>query len=541
MTVSPLGDSAVVITLDHPVDPVLAVRVQAVAAEIRRQSPAGLLEVVPAFASIALFFEAGTAPEPADLEDELAAAVERAEAQVGATEARTVEIPVCYGDAHGPDLAEVATRAGLSAAEFARRHAGADYLVHAIGFSPGFPYLGGLPPELASPRRATPRSIVPAGAVGIGGTQTGIYPLATPGGWNLIGQTPLRLFDSNRPEPALLRAGDRVKFRSISSAEFSPSTGSPAPDLNEGEGIQIGRAGMFTTVQDLGRAGWRAEGVPLSGAADAFALRVANLLVGNPEGAAGFEITLVGPELYFPRDAIIALGGAEFEGLPSWRPRRVVAGTTLRLGAARSGVRGLLAVAGGLDVRPVLGSRSTYVRAGFGGLQGRVLRDHDVVPVGRASRTLRGSWYVDRRLLPAYSEAPCVRIVRGAQWNDFTPGSLDAPFTVSRQSDRMGLCLDGAALRRRAGGELLSAPVAPGTIQIPPDGRPIVLLADAPTIGGYPQIAHVATIDLPLLAQLRPGDTVGFREVPRGEARALVAAREQALALLRAGLREKWA
>ena len=540
MTVNPLGDSAVVISFGDTIDRAMVARVQAVADEVRRSAPAGMVDVVPAFASIALFFEPGQAPELETLRAEIAAIVARAAANGTAAGGRAIEIPVCYGGTCGPDLDELAARAGLTPAEVIARHTGAEYLVHAIGFSPGFPYLGGLPPELATPRRATPRTRVPAGSVGIGGAQTGVYPLETPGGWNLIGRTPCVLFDPGRAEPALLRAGDSVRFRAVPEAEYPANAPLVDTDRAPLAGIEVRRAGMHTTVQDLGRVGHRAEGVPGSGAADSFALRVANLLVGNAEGATGLEFTQVGPELIFPRATVVALCGAEFEGLPLWRPVRVAAGTILQLGAARRGCRGYLAVAGGIEVAPVLGSRSTYVRGGFGGLRGAALRDHDIVPAVGAARPFRENWHVDPRILPAYSSAPTVRVVRGAQAGEFPDRWLETRFTVSRQSDRMGVRLEGPAVQRAVADDLISSAVAPGTIQVPPDGQPIVLLADAQTIGGYPQIAHVATVDLPLMAQLRPGDTVSFREVTLGDAQMLIVAREHSLALLREGLKEKW-
>lgn len=541
MTVTPLGDSAVVIVCGEMIDRAVTQRIGALAQEFRRGNWPDLVDVVPAFSSLALFFLPGRVPDLPGFAGEVAAMLARmpeGTAPVG----RCVEIPVCYGDADGPDLEEVAARAGLPPAEVVARHSAAEYFVHAIGFTPGFPYLGGLPPELATPRRASPRPRVAAGSVGIGGAQTGIYPQETPGGWNLIGRTLLTLFDSARAEPSLLRTGDTVKFQPIARAPFSPSieTASAALAPVVTDGIEVIRAGMQLTVQDLGRTGRRAEGVPLGGAADAFALRVANLLVGNVEDAAGLEFALVGPELKFARDAVVALGGAEFEGLPTWRPMQVTAGATLRVGAALRGCRGYLAVAGGIDVAPVLGSRSTYVRGGFGGWAGRELKAHDVVPIGAARRSLRGHWHVAPQILPVYSGDVQLRVVAGAQAGEFAPTWREASFTVSRQSDRMGIRLDGTALARLRSADLLSSPVAPGTVQVPPDGRPIILLADAQTIGGYPQLAHVATVDLPLAAQLRPGDTVRLREVSLAEARDLLAAREHSLALLREGLKDKW-
>ena len=548
MTLFPLGDSAVVIALGETIDAATASRVRAVASELERHPPAGMIDVVPAFACVALFFEPGRAPSLAALRADLAAVLAHADAAMVSLAPRVVEVPVCYGGEYGPDLAEVAARAGLPAPDVIALHSGADYRVHAIGFAPGFPYLGGLPARLATPRRATPRTLVPAGSVGIGGEQAGVYPFATPGGWNLIGRTPLRLFDADREPPSLLRAGDRVRFRAISEEEFKSSAAlQPAPTPAEARAeaprhastIEVVRAGMFTTVQDLGRTGRRASGVPASGAADPFAWRLANALVGNPENAAGLECTLVGPELKFSAPAVVALTGAEFGDLPRWRPFELAAGTVLKLGAARSGCRGYLAVAGGIEVPTVLGSRSTYARAGLGGLAGRALRDGDVLPVTPAARTLRDHWRIDERVLPEYSSAPTVRVLPGRHAAQFDAAWCETRFAVSSRSDRMGVRLKGGPLRRATQSDLVSLPVAPGTVQVPPDGQPIVLLADAQTIGGYPQIAHVISVDLSLVAQVRPGDALRFAPVSLEEARELQAAQERALALLREGLAQK--
>ena len=303
--------------------------------------------------------------------------------------------------------------------------------------------------------------------------------------------------------------------------------------------ITVIRAGMLTTVQDLGRRGHRAAGVPLGGAMDAFALRLANLLVGNAEDAAALEFTLLGPELVFASDTTIAVGGGDFGALPRWQPVRVRAGDRVKFGAARTGCRGYLAVAGGLDVPAVLGSRGTYLRAALGGLEGRALRDGDVLRAAEIARQVVGHWHIDERILPAYSAAPTVRVLRGAQADEFDGVLGAAEFKVTPKSDRMGVRLTGPALVRSNARELISSTVVPGTVQVPPDGQPIVLMADAQTIGGYPQIAHVVSVDLPLVAQLRPGDAVRFREVTLEEAHELVHGREHALAMLREGLAGK--
>ena len=231
--------------------------------------------------------------------------------------------------------------------------------------------------------------------------------------------------------------------------------------------ITVIRGGMLTTIQDLGRTGHRAAGVPLSGAMDACALRVANLLVGNPEATAVLECTLLGPELAFSTDTVIALGGADFAGVESWRPIMMRAGERVKLGAARTGCRGYLAVAGGFDVPAVLGSRSTYLRAGFGGFLGRALRDGDVLAAADVTRHVVNHWRIDRRILPVYSAAPVVRVVRGAQLDDFGAALFEAEFKVLTQSDRMGVRLGGAKLARIGAVELISSAVAPGTVQVP--------------------------------------------------------------------------
>lgn len=307
--------------------------------------------------------------------------------------------------------------------------------------------------------------------------------------------------------------------------------------------MKVLRAGMQTTVQDLGRRGHRGAGVPLSGAMDSFALRVANALVGNPENAAALEFALVGPALEFSADALVAVGGAECEGVPSWRQTTVRAGERVDLGACVRGARGYLAVAGGFDVAPVLGSCSTYLRGALGGVAGRALREGDVVrvrPAGRAvARGGAAPWHIDARILPAYSTEPTVRVVLGAQAVDAGDGLFTGVFTVTPQSDRMGLRLEGPMPWELPRLDLVSSAVAPGTIQVPPDGCPLVLMADAQTIGGYPQVGHAIAVDLPLLAQLRPGDRVRFVEVALDEAHKLALARERALGILHEGLAQK--
>jgi antagonist of KipI len=303
--------------------------------------------------------------------------------------------------------------------------------------------------------------------------------------------------------------------------------------------LTVIRSGALTTVQDLGRRGRRAEGLPWGGAVDAWALRVANLLVGNAEDAAGLEWTLIGPELEFSEATLVALAGAPFGPHPTGQPWRVEPGERLRLDVPRWGCRGYLAVGGGIEVASILGGRGTCLTASFGGWEGRALRDGDVLPTAACGRRVVGRWHLDERVLGRAVAAPIARIVCNPEERRVGEGLCAHRFTVSPRSDRMGLRLEGPRLAAATEPERISSAVLPGSIQVPPDGRPIALLADAQTLGGYPLAGHVIGADLGILAQLRPGETIGFREVSLDEAHAAACGREASLALLRQGLGDK--
>jgi len=315
--------------------------------------------------------------------------------------------------------------------------------------------------------------------------------------------------------------------------------------------VSVVRAGFLTSVQDLGRTGYRQFGISTSGALDPFALRVANLLVGNDEGAAGLEITLGGLQLRFNDGRIVAWCGGEFDvqigsqSLPAGHVAHLQAGDELKFGRARIGCRAWLAVSGGVDVPIVLSSRATDLRANFGGLEGRALRDGDVLPLC----TWRGSppqaagissWTAPHDWASPASRHPSLRFIRGVDWNRFNAATLQRltreSFAVSPDSDRMGVRLSGPELPRVDNVDLISEAVAPGTIQVPPNGQPILLLGDCQTIGGYPKMAHVITVDLAIAAQLRPGDRVRFSEVAMADAYRLLLERQRELDRFRIGL-----
>ena len=211
MHIHPLGDRALIVEIEGGIDTETLDRIRMITSQIDQARIAGVTDIVPGYASVAIHYEPSIAGAAA-MRRALGEALQAPATPAAHTDSHTVDIPVVYGGADGPDLDAVARHCGLSPQDVITRHAAATYTVHMIGFVPGFPYLGGLDPRLATPRLQTPRTLVPAGSVGIGGEQTGVYPVASPGGWQLIGRTPLRLFDPSRDAPALLQLGDRVRF-----------------------------------------------------------------------------------------------------------------------------------------------------------------------------------------------------------------------------------------------------------------------------------------------------------------------------------------
>jgi antagonist of KipI len=315
--------------------------------------------------------------------------------------------------------------------------------------------------------------------------------------------------------------------------------------------VIVERAGFLSSVQDLGRTGFRQFGVSTSGALDPFALRVANLLASNDEAAARFEITLGGLRLHFEDERVVAWCGGEFDvrvgakPLPAGRAAWVHAGEEVKFGRSQIGCRCWLAIAGGVDVGVVLGSCSTDLRAQFGGFEGRTLRDGDALPLGTrpgSSPPATGisTWTAQHDWASPTKRDPMLRFIPGVDWNRFNAPTLrrltSEAFAVLSDSDRMGVRLDGPKLERMDNVDLISEAVAPGTIQVPPSGKPILLLGDCQTIGGYPKIGHVITVDLGVAAQLRAGDHARFSEVSLADAHRLLLEREREFQRFRVGI-----
>lgn len=307
--------------------------------------------------------------------------------------------------------------------------------------------------------------------------------------------------------------------------------------------VEVIKPGLLTSLQDAGRRGYAHLGLGRAGAVDEPARRLANALVGNAGDEAVLEITLAGPTLRFQHDAVVALTGglieARVEGqpLPAWTSCFLPAGSVLRLGGMRHGCRSYLSVRGGFDGASVLGSRSSDLHAGVG----RAAQSGDVIDIGerasaswfRAGRTMQAlRWGLDPQPWLDYARAP-LALLRGHHWHALDDASQHALFTqrfmVSKDSNRTGNRLEGMPLHLRQPLELISEATLPGTLQLPPSGQPIVLLAEAPVTGGYPRIGQLAIVDLPRLAQRRPGDTVSFRETTLDEALQRLTEREASL------------
>lgn len=323
--------------------------------------------------------------------------------------------------------------------------------------------------------------------------------------------------------------------------------------------IRILKPGLLTSVQDLGRAGFQQYGIVVGGALDTFAARVANAIIGNHENDAVLEMAQTGPELQFTEDTLVAWTGGDFEAaigqepLPRDRAVRVAAGETIRFGVARTGLRAWLAVAGGVDVPLVMGSRTTYRRANLGGHEGRPLRAGDELKTlalpeaGRALlRALQAEgrratkWTVRPDTMGKPAPAGTVRALPGPEWEWFTDGAqrdfFSAEWTATREADRMGVRLQGPALTPVKPREMISAAVNTGVVQVPPAGQPIVLLPSRQSIGGYPRLAAVAGVDIGRFAQLRPGEKVRFEKIRVSTAHELWLARERDLGRAKLGL-----
>ncbi len=551
----PAGDGALLVELDS------LERALALFHRVRHDPPPGVEELVPAARTLLVHYRP-SAISSARLAGELrrlAAHPDIGEAAGAALAgARLVEIPVRYD---GEDLEAVAEWLGLTPAEVIERHTGTEFLAAFAGFAPGFVYLaGGDPCFHGVPRRPSPRTRVPAGSVAMAGDFSAVYPSESPGGWQLLGVTPYRMWDLARAEPALVQPGFRVRFRDqarkgqarLPAAATGPAvlagdrradtvtTASAGPATRKASGrtaasdaadrFEVVAPGLRTLVQDLGRRGQSGLGVSLSGALDRAALRAANRIVGNPVDEAVLENLLGGLALRCHGRAVVAVTGAaaaveivRVDGRrvagETWQPLALDDGETLRIAAPQAGTRCYVAVRGGWDVEPVLGSRSTDTLSGIGPAP---LQKGDRLAAGAAVPGPALAAVLPDLVPPAAPPRPgdtvTLDIVLGPRADWFTADALallaDQPWAVTPQSDRVGMRLAGARpLARRLAGELPSEGVVAGSIQVPANGQPLLFLADHPLTGGYPVVGVLAHHELDRAAQIPVGAFLRFRPI----------------------------
>lgn len=325
--------------------------------------------------------------------------------------------------------------------------------------------------------------------------------------------------------------------------------------------VKVLDPGLYTTIQDLGRYGSQQYGVIVSGAMDSYSLRIANLLVGNKEEEGALEITLFGTKLKFESDQLIAITGGDLlatidgESAPMWRPVLIRKGSVLQFKSAVKGCRAYVAFAGGIAVPEVMGSKSTYVRAGIGGFQGRTLQKEDTFDCGAMGEIGQSfvqqlekakdhfSWAVNDKSLINVNQTQSVRVLKGTEFDRFDEQSrhqvFQEQYTLTTQTDRMGYRLEGPELSLSEKLELLSEGVTYGTIQVPPNGQPIILMADRQTTGGYPKIGQVITADLSNLAQLQPTASINFKEITLEQAESALFKKERLVHEIKMGIHFK--
>jgi KipI family sensor histidine kinase inhibitor len=485
----------------------------------------GVEDVVVGYRSVVVIADPGMA-DFAAMEEELAG-IEPVDFDRVST--REVEIPVCFD---GPDLDEVAGLTGMSRTAVVQHMIESRLRVAFVGFLPGFAYLEGLAPVLAAvTRRSSPRTAVPAGSLAIGGGFAGIYPQASPGGWQLLGRTGFELFDPDTPPFATLRPGDSIRLRAVEDPGAATVRSRPTLLSRAARTAEVVTPGLLSMVQDLGRVGVAHLGVPRAGAADLFSLRAANRIVGNEDSAAAVEVTALGPRLRFSVPAHVAVVGRADLSIDGRTAAvdtvvPVASGQELSVGTTRDGLRCYLAVSGGIDIAPVLGSFSSDVLTGLGP---GALRTGDVLGIGPAVRP-RGRL---ERGDPGGTDgaARVLRVMPGPdeRGTDAARRLAGSAWEVGKATDRMGVRLQGAEPFDTTRSGIASRGVVTGAVQVPADGMPVILGCDHATVGGYPVVATVVRADLGVLGQLRPGDTVRFEPVDRVEADAARSAIERAL------------
>ena len=454
-----------------------------------------------------------------------------------------VRIPVCYSASCGIDLEHVSATTGLSRQQIIELHSGRTYRAYMLGFLPGFAYLGSIDKSLRVDRQAEPRLKVPAGSVGLAGEQTGVYPCEAPGGWQIIGRTPIPLMGQNDSNQFLISPGDQVQFYSIDQAKFDTmleqnesveEQGLPYKKMvvnqdRNSVALNFKTAGLKTSVQDFGRAGYQHLGIPSGGAMDRFSATIANRLVGNDDHASLIEVTLLGPVIEISGDCLIAITGANLspqingQAIPMWETVAIRGKQRLSFGARQTGCRSYLSISGELNVPRWLGSVSPSPSGSNSTTNYRSLKGQTLSVSVAQKLDFKRSFPPDRRPTRLVENSnstleSAVPIVPGPEWDWFSDQQqtafLNHQFEILPNSNSMGYRLSSfldsdAGLKQ----SMISSAVVPGVIQVTPNGQSILLMRDAQTTGGYPRIGVVCNEAINEVAQLCPGDSFRFKLV----------------------------
>lgn len=501
-------------------------------------------EIVPTYCSVSIFFDLAETSFSAVkfFTAYVLKKIEQADINESFS-SKIINVPVCYeNEDFSPDLENVSSYTGLSKEEIIKIHSSEDYLIYMMGFLPGFPYLGGMDERLEVPRLETPRTRIPAGSVAIGGKQTGIYPVDSPGGWQIIGRTPLRLFDAERNPSFLYEPGDKIRFVPITRQEYDSfkeeiwlkknfsrviKTNNSSNKLKErsvcGSGLKILDGGILTTVQDSGVFGFQKYGIGQSGVMDMESYLLANRICGNEEKTACLETTLKGPDIRFICPCDFVITGAVFEnatlnGNPITMNKKIHADkdSILSCGYASKGLRSYIAFSGGILVPKIFGSSSTNLKSKLGGYYGRCLANGDEIALGMQELPViyPEELKIQNSFFNQFEEVLTIECLKSSQYDFFSMNSVktftEAIYTVSAQSDRMGIRFEGESLNC-GNTDIISDAIPFGAVQITSAGFPVVMAADRQTTGGYAKIACVTRNSMCKLAQAIPGTKVKFK------------------------------
>jgi antagonist of KipI len=559
------GDKGVLIHFGEIPDEAASKQAISLSKLIEKEKICGVIDQQVSYNSIVIYYDP-LKIQPRSLIDRLRD-LEKCVDEIALRSPKVYEIPTLYGGEYGPDLEYVAHYHGITTEEVIRIHTKEPLLVHRMGLN-----VHNLVPEkLVTPRRRVPRLKVFAGDVGIGNKQTGPYVIDCPGGWNIIGRTPLKLYDPQRNPPFLFEIGDYVHYRAIDEREFKALEGTnrgfansiKSKSVDDNFGVfRVIEPGLLSTIQDIGRFNYRRFGIPAGGPMDDFSFRIGNILVGNDEYEAALEVTVSGPTMMALEDTAIAITGGDLcftigkKPVPMWEVIEIRKGdllTASKVLRPLKGCRAYISVAGGIDVPMVMGSKSTSVPYHIGGIDGRALAKGDVIKRGRVKigvnsvigrKTSREINSMIGGILPNPNrEATVLSMIMGPFEDHFTSDAinrlLDSEYTITPESDRAGYRLEGPDIKHNSKGpDIITTGHVPGAIQVPGSFKPIIFLHER-SAGGYAIIATIISPDLCGLAQLIPGCKIRFKKVSLEESHTVLKEYERRITRFKSYIRDR--